>query len=192
MPLLRKSGVRAPWMPASLPVADTNPPRRMQVVSGWQPVPASSTAWLRTVRETPAPPNTDPLRPLMIAIGQQPTPISGALWLRPPVQPPNTDPLRPMLVCVGAQPVPTGRAAWLLVPKAPNADPLRPLVVRLGQQPLPGAALAWLRAVRETPISALLLPYRRHSYRARAAAAATIPAVGRRFSVPADTESEQL
>ena len=192
MPLLRKSGVRAPWMPAPLLVADTNPLRCVQVVSGWQPTPDSEVAWLRTVRDTPAPPNTDPLRPLMIAIGQQPTPGNGAVWVRPPVQPPNTDPLRPLLVRVGAQPVPTGRAAWLRVPKAPNADPLRPLLVRVGAQPLPVAALAWLCTVRETPISALLLPYRSHTYRARAAAAATIPAVGRRFSVPADTESEQL
>ena len=161
MPLLRKSGVRAPWMPAPLLVADTNPLRCVQVVSGWQPTPDSEVAWLRTVRDTPAPPNTDPLRPLMIAIGQQPTPGNGAVWVRPPVQPPNT-------------------------------DPLRPLLVRVGAQPLPVAALAWLCTVRETPISALLLPYRSHTYRARAAAAATIPAVGRRFSVPADTESEQL
>lgn len=35
-------------------------------------------------------------------------------------------------------------------------------------------------------------PRTRNSYAVRAAAAATIPAVGRRFSVPADTESEQL
>lgn len=36
-------------------------------------------------------------------------------------------------------------------------------------------------------------PYRRHTYRVAAAPAATIiPAGGRRFSVPADTESEQL
>lgn len=55
MPLLRKSGVRAPWLPAPLPSPNTNPPRRMSVVPGWQPQPAGGAVIVRltSVRETP-------------------------------------------------------------------------------------------------------------------------------------------
>ncbi len=55
MPLLRKSGVRAPWLPAPLPSPDANPPRRMSVVAGWQPLPSNGAVIVRltSVRETP-------------------------------------------------------------------------------------------------------------------------------------------
>ena len=97
------------------------------------------------------------------------------------------------MIAIGQQPTPGNGALWLRPPvQPPNTDPLRPLVMRVGAQPVPASSTAWLRTVRETPISALLLPYDRHTYRVAAAPAATIPAVGRRFSVPADTESEQL
>ena len=56
MPVLRKSGVRAPWMPAPLPVANTDPLRPVSVVVGKQPTPTGVVTWLLA----PKPPNTDP------------------------------------------------------------------------------------------------------------------------------------
>ena len=78
MPLLRKSGVRAPWLPAPLPSPNTNPPRRMSVVPGWQPQPAGGALWFRSVRDEPV--NTDPLRSIVVRVGQQPVP--GAVIVR--------------------------------------------------------------------------------------------------------------
>lgn len=148
MPLLRKSGVRAPWMPAPLPVADTNPPRRTSVVPGWQPTPTGGVVWLRSVRETPVVTNTDPRRPVTVISGWQPTPSNGALWLRPPVTPPNTDPLRPLTLEIGQQPLPDSPTVWLRsvreTPVPPNTDPRRPVSVLSGQQPVPLGVVLWL------------------------------------------------
>ena len=166
----------APWMPAPLLVADTNPLRCVQVVSGWQPTPDSEVAWLRTVRDT-SPAEHRPAA----ATHDRDWPAADARQRcglgPPPVQLPNTDPSGRCSQRVGCATCADGRAAWLRVPKAPNADPLRPLVVcRRNRYPLqrwPGCARA--RDANFGAVAAVPQPYLSR----RAAAAATIPAVGR-------------
>src|SRR5438093_1297848 len=88
---MRSSGVRRPWMPATLAGPDARPVRLLHQITppplvrlggaDWQPQPARL-------------PNTDPLRPTASMAGQQPVP-GAQLWKPEAAREPNADPLRP-------------------------------------------------------------------------------------------------
>jgi hypothetical protein len=141
MPLLRKTGIRAPWMPSPLDSGAAPPSdmlRPVVVIGALVPMLLLGGITKTVSGPRPLPENTDPRRPTIVQVGQQPVP-GAIVWKPEAARLPNTDPLRPTLAQWPPVPVP-GAIVWK--PEAarlPNTDPLRPLIV--AQDP-PDATLA--------------------------------------------------
>jgi hypothetical protein len=157
MPLLRKTGVRSPWLPAPLdaaivPSADA---LRQTIVIGAL-VPAILLGNVTAFVGRPAPPENVnwPARP---AVEQQgPVPVPGAfVWAPSPARLPNTDPLRPLIVVADAPDGALVQSAALWVSRLSRAEdvnwPARALTEQQGPIPIPGAVAISLYAPRDAP-----------------------------------------
>ena len=189
MPLLRKSGVRAPWMPAPL-LCRRHEPTAMRAGRVWLAAHARQRGGVaaHSARHT-SPPNTDPLRPLHdrdwpAADARQRCGLGPAARAAAQHRPAQAAARACRRATCADGP---GRVAA----RAESAE-RRPAAAAggVGAQTAPVASSAAVHGARDANFGAvaavpqpyLSRPCRRCRYD---------PAVGRRFNVPADTESEQ-
>lgn len=162
MPLLRKTGVRSPWMPAPLQGALERVRPALVVAAIAPAVLLGGNA--QFIGQAARPEDTQwPARPAVLV--QQPVPIPGAfVWQPAPARAPNSDPLHaPLLVAdppdpTLAQPsaLPIGRLS-----RPEDAQwPARPIAVQGVPVPVPGAqaiAIVPPRAANTDPLHPLMV-----------------------------------
>lgn len=139
--VLRKTGVRAPFLPGPLLSANTDPLRSVLVIGALAPalILGGRTQWIGQAAR-PEDPNW-PARPAIVRTVPPPIPGGSAIFIGfPHLEPPERGPSSQ--VAVGAQPIPSAAALFVGYPHVEPAERGVAPAVNLGQQPVPGAVSA--------------------------------------------------